>query len=155
MAMVNSRIIVIFLLIAFPSTGHAMTLRDFLVGGAIKNLARIFVKTTSLPKLKTKYINQIASMRDDKFRKYYTKFYVVYNQLPLDIKENFVFTENATKSEIIAKIEQVQKRDLMVIISKVPSEFIVDQTRYYSKSKDKYQNSIDEQRIWKRIIEKV
>lgn len=131
-----------------------MTLREFLVGGTIKNLARVFVNTSNLPELKSKYIKKIATMREDKFRKYYTKFYVVYKQLPSEIKESYAFSENATKTEVIAKIEQVKKRDLLAIISKVPSEFIVDQTNHYSRSKGK-QGPVDEKYLWKRIIEKV
>lgn len=153
--MVIFRTIIIALIIAIPSTSHAMTLREFLVGGTIKNLARIFVKTSNLPQIKTKYIKKIASMKEDKFRKYYMKFYVVYQQLPVDLKEDFVFTENATKTEIIGMIERVNKSDLLAIIDKVPSEFIVDQTRYYSRPKDKQQPTVDEKYLWKRIIEKV
>jgi hypothetical protein len=149
------RTILSSLIIVIPSTSHATTLREFLVGGTIKNLAKVFVKTSNLPKLKTKYINKIATMRDDKFRKYYTKFYVVYKQLPVDLKESYVFTENATKAEIVAMIKKVDKRDLLVIIDKIPSEFIVDQTKHYSRPKGKGQEPVDERYLWKRIIEKV
>jgi hypothetical protein len=149
------RIIIFSLIIVIPSTSHATTLREFLVGGTIKNLAKVFVKTSNLPKLKTKYINKIATMHEDKFRKYYTKFYVVYKQLPEDLKKSYVFTENATKAQIVAMIKKVDKQDLLVIIDKIPSEFIVDQTRHYSHPKGKGQEPVDEKYLWKRIIEKV
>lgn len=155
MAMATFRLFLVSLIIVIPSTSHATTLREFLVGGTIKTMARVFVKTSNLTRLKTKYIKQIATMKDDKFRRNYSKFYVVYTQLPPDLKESYSFRENATKTEIIAIIERVNKKDLFTIINKVPSEFIVAQTRYYSQPKDKQQEPVDEKRLWKRIIEKV
>ena len=146
---------IISVIILTPSTSHAMKLKEFLFFFSIKNMAKIFIKTSNLPKLKTKYIKMIEAMQEDKFRKNYMKFYVVYKQLPPDLKESYIFTEHASKTEIIRVIERVNKGDLLAIISKVPSEFIVDQTRFYTRPKDNQQEPVDERYLWKRIIEKV
>jgi ATP-dependent protease Clp ATPase subunit len=132
-------------------------LYDFIVGGTIKNLAKVFVKTSNLPQLKAKYTKMIAKMREDKFLKYYHKFYVVYTQLPADLRKDYVFTETITKQEVIAKIEHVDKRDLMKIISKVPSEFIVKQTKHYTSLKDQLpaNGQMNETFLWRRIIGKI
>ncbi len=152
------KLIIFILLLIFPSTSHAKaSLYDLVVGGTIKNLAKIYVKTSNLPKLKAKYIKTIANMREDKFQKYYGKFLVVYKQLPADLKQAYVFTDNADKKEVIEKIQRVKKRDLMVIISKVPSEFIVKQTKIYTPPKDQLPQNAhgNEMFLWRRIIQKI
>lgn len=152
------KIILFLLLITLPSTGHAsLTLYDFFVGGTIKNLAKVFVKTANLPQLKAKYTKMIIKMREDKFQKYYQKFYVVYKQLPADLRHDYVFSERISKQEVIAKIDQVSKRDLMKIISKVPSEFIVKQTKHYTRPQDQMpaNGQVNETFLWKRIIQKI
>jgi hypothetical protein len=154
------KITIFLLLIAVPSTCHAKPPRlyDFVVGGAIKNLAKIYIKTVNLAKLKDKYIKKIATMREDKFQKYYKKFYVVYKELPPEVKESYIFEENITKTQAISMINKVDKRDLITIINKIPSDFIVKQTKYYSHPPQGQlpQNSqVNEMFLWRRIIQKV
>jgi hypothetical protein len=153
------RLVVLSLLVVFPSNSYAQPrLYDFVVGGTIKNLAKIYVKTSNLPKLKDKYITKIMNMRDDKFRKYFMKFFVVYKQLPSDLQQTYVFTESTTKSDAIDLIHRVNKRDLIMIINKIPSEFIVKQTKNYSQPpKDQIPNSaqVNETFLWRRIIQKI
>ena len=153
------KLTIILLLFVVPSTSYAKgSLYDFVVGGTIKNLAKLYVKTSNLPKLKAKYIKKIEGMREDKFQKYYLKFFIVYKQLPVDLKQAYTFPENATKSQVIEKIDHVKKRDLIIIISKVPSEFIVKQTKTYSHSPQDQlpgHGPVNEMFLWRRIIQKV
>lgn len=148
----------IFLVLFFSApTCHAGSLYDFFVGGAIKNLAKLYVRTSNLPKLKAKYIKQITKMKEDKFRKHYMLFYDVYQELPPDLRQKFVFTDATTKTEVIQKIDTLKKKDLIIIINKIPSDFILRKTRYYSnKQRDPAPNAPEknEMQIWKNIIHK-
>jgi hypothetical protein len=153
------RLIIFLLLFIFPSNSYAKaSLYDLLVGGTIKNFARIYVKTSNLPKLKAKYVKKIANMREDKFQRNYMKFFTVYKQLPVDVKQTYIFPEKTTKSKVIDMIGQVNKRDLMAMISKVPSEFIVKQARCYSRPP---QQELPENApvngifLWRRIVQKI
>jgi hypothetical protein len=131
---------------------------DLVVGGTIKNLAKIYVKTTNLSKLKAKYIQVITNMKEERFQKNYRKFFVVYKQLPTNLQQDYVFNENATKSEVINMIDRVNKRDIMKIINKVPCEFITKQTRQYSSPQAPLPNQpsqVNETFVWKRIIQKI
>ncbi len=150
------KLVFFILLFAYPSTSHA-SFFDLLIGGTIKNLAKIYVKTTNLPKLKAKYKTKIANMREDKFQKYYLKFFIVYKQLPDDLKKSYIFTENTTKSEVIEKIDRVNKKDLMKIINKIPCDFIVKQTRHYTPKDQIPPNGepVNEMFLWRRIIQKI
>ncbi len=157
--LLRSTIIIFLLFVLFPANGEAKgSIYDVVVGGTIKTLARVFVKTSNLPKLKAKYIKKIITMREDKFQKYYGKFFVVYKQLPDNIKQYYVFTENTSKTDVINMIDQVNKRDLLKIINKVPSEFIMQQTRqYYHPSQDHMpgNTSVNETFLWKKLIQKI
>ncbi|MDE2027274.1 MAG: hypothetical protein KGK03_07300 [Candidatus Omnitrophica bacterium] len=126
------RSVILLLLLLLPASYAQASLYDLIVGGTIKTLAKVYVKTSNLPKLKAKYIKKISGMREDKFRKYYMKFFVVYQQLPSNLKQTYAFTEKTTRSQVIRMINGVNKRDILTVINKVPTEFIVRQTRYYS-----------------------
>ena len=153
------KLIIFLLLLVLPSNSYARcSLYDFVVGGTIKTLAKIYVKTSNLPKLKAKYIQKITNMKEDKFHKYYTRFYDVYKELPPDLKQKYVFTDKVTKAEVIHKIEAVNKRDLIGIINKIPSDFISRKTKYYlhkSHEQSPHRPVVNEMFIWRSIIQKV
>ena len=154
--MLKKSIIFILLFVSVPNCYAQPSLYDFVVGGTIKTLARVFIKTSNLPKLKDKYIRMIEKMKEEKFQKHYTQFYDVYKELPPDLKEKYVFSDKATKQEVIHHIETVNKRDLMVIISKIPSEFIVNKTKYYThKPQNQPAPQVNEMFLWRSIIQKV
>ena len=103
----NVSLIVFLLLFAFPASSHANdTLYEFMVGGTIKNLAKIYVMTSNLPRLKAKYIKKITNMKEDKFQKNYRKFYAVFEHLPPAIKRGYNFTPNTSRAELIQAINQ-------------------------------------------------
>ncbi len=146
------------LFLCAPNCYAKSSLYDVVVGVAIKTLAKIYVKTSNLKKLKAKYIHKIAHMKDDKFKKNYMKFYEVYKELPIDIKAKYVFTDKTTKDEVIERIASVKKKDLIAIINKIPSEFILHKTRHYTKkpgSSSQPQPQVNEMFLWRSIIEKV
>ncbi len=153
------KIIIFLLLLIFPANSYAKgSLYDFVVGGTIKTLAKIYVKTSNLTKLKSKYIKKITNMKDDKFNKYYMQFYDVYKELPPDLKQKYVFTDQVTKAEVIQKIDTVNKRDLIGIINKIPSDFILRKTKYYlhkSHEQSPHRPVVNEMFLWRSIIQKV
>lgn len=151
-------ILFILFLILAPDCYARGSVYDFVVGGTIKNLAKIYVETSNLTKIKSKYIKKIVNMREDKFLKYYNQFYEVYRELPSDLKQMYVFTDKTTKSEVLKRINTVNKKDLIVIINKIPSDFILRKTRYYlhkPHNQPPKQPIVNEMFLWRSIIQKV
>jgi hypothetical protein len=156
------KLTIFLLLLVIPSTGHAKgNFYDFMVGGTIKNLAKVYVKTTNLGKLKEKYKKVVLNMKPERFKKNFMKFFKVYKQLPPELQKDYVFTENTTKADVIALIDKTSKRDIIKIINKIPSDFIVDQTRHYSPPPQgsnlpqSQPPQVNEMFLWKRIMQKV
>jgi hypothetical protein len=150
-------ILLIVLFFVFPANAHADgNLYDLVVGGAIKNLAKIYVATSNLPRLKAKYTNKLEHMREDKFEKNYRKFYVVYEHLPPSVKKDFDFKPNTSRAELIQAINRVTRHDLIVTINKIPSQMITRQAKSYAKPKQiTGQPRVDEKFLWHRIVEKI
>lgn len=157
MPLPNISLILIILLFAFPSNSRAdATLYDLVVGGTIKNMAKIYVVTSNLPKLKAKYVKKITTMKEEKFQKNYRKFYVVFEHLPPAIKQGYDFTPNTKRAELIQVINHISKKDLISIINKIPSEMITRQAKSYSQPKQvSGQASVDEMFFWHRLVEKI
>jgi len=157
MSFLNIGVILIILLFAFPSNSRAdVTLYELVVGGAIKNLAKIYVMTSNLPKLKAKYVKKITHMREEKFQKNYRKFYAVFEHLPPAIKQSYDFTPNTSRAELIRAINHASKKDLISLINKIPSEMITRQAKSYSRPKQlSGQASVDEMFFWRRLVEKI
>jgi len=151
------RFLILVLLLFLPSNSYAqITLHDWVVGGALKTLAKIYVKTSNLPKLKSKYIRKIESMKVEKFSRSYKKFYLLYEQLPADLKQKYLFTDQSTKSDVIEVIDRINKKDLMAIINRIPGEFIVKQAIKYSPQS---QNQLPAQPhaifLWRSIVQRI
>jgi hypothetical protein len=157
MSLSNISLILITLLFAFPSDSRAdATLYDLVVGGTIKNLAKIYIITSNLPKIKAKYVKKITNMREEKFQKNYRKFYIVFEHLPPAIKQGYDFTPNTSRAELILAINHVSKKDLISIINKIPSEMITRQAKRYSQPKQVHgHDSVDEMFFWRRLVEKM
>ena len=156
--MFSKATLILCLLLIPASDCHAGNLYDFVVGGTIKNLAKIYVKTSNLPKLKAKYIKKIANMKEDKFKKHYMKFYEVYKDLPTALKQKYVFTDTPNKAEIIHSIDTVNKRDLITIINKIPSDFITKKAKIYAQpSQEQLSNhsQMNGASIWGSLVQKI
>ena len=155
----NLKIFIFLFMLALPADSNAqVTMYDWVVGGTLKNLAKVYVNTANLPELKNKYIKKITNMRDDKFHKNYMKFYTAYKELPPDLKQHYIFTEQSTKINVIHTINVINKKELIAIINSVPSDFITKQTRnYMPQPQDMSPNQIrgEVMFLWSSLIQKI
>ena len=133
-------------------------LGDYAIAGTIKTLAKIFVQTTDLDKVKTKQIKALSRLKEAKFQKQYTEIYIVLKDVPPELLRHYGMIEHMSKQEAIEEIQRIEKSDLIELINKIPDQVIVkyvkDSLRQKAcQLKDKiFLQQIDS--LWNKFIEK-
>lgn len=133
-------------------------IEDKIIGSTFKTLAKAFVVTVDINKLKQVNIDKIKRIDEEKFRKRYIALYRVVKDLPFPLKASYKITEHMTKEQAEQIIDSLDKQKIYRIIDAVPDRIIVDQFRQYlGSAKQKLQRTnIVEQinKLWNKIIKK-
>ena len=133
-------------------------LGDYAIAGTIKTLAKIFVQTTDLDKVKTRQIKVLLRMKEAKFQKQYTEIYIVLKDIPPELRLHYGIIEHMSKEEAIKEIRRIRKSDLIELIDKIPDQFIVKYVKDFlgqkaCQLKDKaFLQQIDS--LWNKLIQK-
>lgn len=123
----------------------AASLEDKIISSTFKVLAKAFVLTTDIDKLKRENIAKLAKMDDEKFQMRYSKVYALAKDLPQSLKSRYKFTENMSKEQAIKDIKLLDKDRIYEIIDLVPDKIIADEFRLrlrYRKQKVPNENLI-------------
>ncbi len=133
-------------------------LSDNAIAGTIKTLAKVFVQTIDLEKVKTKHIESLLKMNEAKFQKRYTKIYDVLKSIPLELRTHYGVTEHMTQKDAIRDIRRLDKTDLVQIIDGIPDQVIIKYAKDYLRHKaHQVKDQIFLQQIdslWKKITQK-
>jgi len=133
-------------------------LGDKLIASTFKTLAKTFVASADMDKLKTENIRKLNKMNEAKFRKRYAKVYATVKELPIQMRLKYGITEAMTKEQAVRSIESVNKPDIYRLIDNIPDAFIVVEFRQYlSRTKQQIQdnNSITQvKKLWGKMIAK-
>jgi len=138
--------------------GNVDDLADYTIAGTIKTLAKIFVRTVDLEKVKARQIKALSKMKEAKFQKRYAEVYNVLKDLPPGLLAHEGITEHMTKQEAIKEIRRIDKPDLIDSIDKIPDHVIVKYVKEWLRrkphqSKDKtFLQQTDS--LWKKFIQK-
>ncbi len=97
------------------------------IGGTFKTLARGYVVTADIEKLKAGKIARIEHMRDDWFAEKYAELYEVIKGMPLKIRTRYGVTEHLTRAQAVRIIRGLDKGKLYEIIDNVPDRLIAEQ----------------------------
>jgi len=117
-----------------PTSSFADNLNpENLVAMTLKTLAKGYVLTMDVTKVKTKEIKKISGMNDAKFHKQYQRVYDVLKGIPSQMRVRYGLSENMTKQKAIENIGQMQKKDMMKFIDGVPDKVIVKEVNDYFK----------------------
>lgn len=108
---------------------------DYAIAGTIKTLARIFVQTADLDRIKNKQIKALSRMDEAKFRKRYGEICPVFKDVPPELLSRYEITGHMTKEEAIKDIRLLNKSDLLQIIDKIPDHVIVKYMNGYLRQK--------------------
>ena len=131
---------------------------DNSIAVTIKVLAKAFVQTADLEKIKTKHVKSLLKMNEEKFQKRYSEIYDVLKDIPLELRTHYGVTEHMTKEEVIRDVRSLDKKDLIQIIDGIPDQAVIKHVKNYLRHKaDQAKDQIFLQQIdslWKRIIQK-
>jgi len=130
---------------------------DAIIGSTFKTLAKAFIATADIDKLKQINVYKLAKKDDAKFRTQYAKIYLVLKQCPA-IVSKYGLTEDLTKKQAIEKLKSLNKEDMYWALKSVPNRVIADEFRKYildEKQALKNSNVVEKvKQVWNRMIEK-
>lgn len=135
------------------------SVNDRIIGAAFKALAKTFVLTADMDKLKRDNIVKIRNMDEAKFKKRYTRVYAAIKGLPEKVKITYGISDVMDKKQAVRNIESLDKKKACEIIDAVPDALIAKEfLRYISNKKGQTrQTNVTEQVsiFWKRTTEKL
>lgn len=130
---------------------------DTIIGSTFKTLAKAFVVTANIDKLKKDNIEKLKKKNNDKFRAQYVNFFNILKDSS-SFNTRYGLTENMTKDEAIEKIKSLDKKKIYAVIDDIPNTVIADQFRLYlEQKKQQIQKSnmvVQIRKTWDRIIKK-
>lgn len=128
---------------------------DHAVAVTFKTLAKGYVATVDLEKIKKNQIAHLNKMNDEKFKKHFQKVSLVLKSLPSEFRIKYGLKDSMTKEDITEKISRLDKKDINQMIDDVPDAFIVFQFKQYLGSlKEDFEQSNVIQKIhefWDKI----
>lgn len=128
---------------------------DNIIGSTFKTLAKAFVSTVDLEKLKKENIEKLNKMDEIKFRKHYMRLYKVIKDCPL-VRDSYGLNEGLTRDEAVGKINSLERIKIYEILDSIPNSFIASQFRLYlSERKQEIQKSnimLQIREFWGRMI---
>lgn len=107
---------------------------DRAIASTFKALAKGFVFTVDLEKIKQENTARISAMKDEKYRRHYLKAFAFTQELPAGIRQQYGLGENMTKEEAIKAIRRLNKERVYLIIDAVPDALIAREFRKYLSS---------------------
>lgn len=149
------------LIVSLAGAGFAadnITAEDRIIGGAFKGLAKAYVATANIDKLKANNVRKIEIMKEERFRKRCAEVYAFAKEVPLKIRLKYGFTAQTTKAEAIRIIEKLDKPKLYEIIDNVPDPVIAD--KFLEEMKGDAAGAGDNlmdavRRAWERLVQKL
>lgn len=96
------------------------------IGATFKTLAKAYVATADIEKLKVKKVQRIESMNEEWFDEKYAEVYLDIRQMPPAIPKKYGVTERMTKSQAIRIIRSLDKKKLYEIIDNLPDAVITE-----------------------------
>lgn len=128
------KFILIFFMVLMPAVCCAQEKQaweDVLIGSSFKTLAKAFVATADIKKIKRANIEKLDRMDDEKFKKRYLKAYDVVKDLPPDFKKTYGISEAMSKEQAIKNLKILDKNKIYELIDAVPNKTISRQFKDY------------------------
>lgn len=127
---------------------------DNIIGSTFKTLAKAFVSTSDIEKIKKNNIEKLKKMDEANFRKRYNRIFNTIKDAPF-LKDSYGLTQDLTKQEAIEKICSLDKKKIYAVLNSVPNTFIANQFRLYlTEKKQEIQKSniaVQIRQLWNKI----
>jgi len=132
--------------------------KDKLVASTFKALAKTFIATADIDRLKRDNIRKIDKMNEIKFRKKFKEIYIIIKDLPISIRLEYGIREDMTKEQVMGEIGSLNKATIYRLIDRIPDTFIATQFRNYMVhgKQEIQQNNLAGQigKIWEKMTSK-
>ncbi|MCR4338154.1 MAG: hypothetical protein NUV91_10155 [Candidatus Omnitrophica bacterium] len=129
---------------------------DKIISATFKTLAKAFVATTDIEKLKKKNIDKLNKMDEEKFKKKYAETYKIIKDLPAPLKTRYGIIDKMTKEHAVRNIHSLDKKKTYEIIDAIPDAIIAREFKEsLEKEKEQMKNSnvVEQiQKSWNRMI---
>jgi hypothetical protein len=136
-----------------------VNIEDMIIGSMFKILAKTFVVTVDIDKLKKNNIEKLNKMDEEKFKRRYAKVYEGIKDLPNELKVSYGITEHMPKEQVIKDIESFDKEKIYETIDSIPDKIIATQFKQYlsEKQQEMRKSNLVEQinKFWDKMTEKV
>ncbi len=147
------------ILVFFPKALYAqdrVSVMDHAIASPFKILAKGYVATVDLERIKKNQIAHLNKINDEKFKKHFRKASLVLSTLPSEFKIKYGFKNSMTKGDVIEEIARLDKKDINQIIDDIPDVFIAFQFKQYlaSLKEDIGQSNVVQKinEFWNKII---
>jgi hypothetical protein len=148
----------VFFAVAAFAGEESTWLGDKMIASSVRVMAKTYVRTTNLKKLKRTHIERIKQQDDDTFHTYYTHTLDVIKNSPR-LKGEFALDENMSRQQAMERLQKIDKDTLCRIIDAVPDSVIAVRFRAYTASRnDELKGKDVTQRIetgWKSIQQRL
>lgn len=138
----------------------ASSISDYAFASTLKTLAKTFIQTVGVEKLKKKHLKSLHKMSDGKFHKRYAEVFVILKDIPSKLRVEYGINENMSKDKTIAMIERLDNKKVLSFIDRVPDQVVVKHANDYLKQMSheaKVNNQMFLQQInslWEKVIHK-
>lgn len=131
-------------------------LDDRIIASTFKGLAKAFVASSDIKKLKKDGIAKLEKMDEEKFKARYRKVFAVIKNLPPMLRLQYGITENLPPQQAIVNIRLLDKNRIYEAIDAVPDAVIAAEFKRYLYQKEqgvKNSPTIESiNKLWNRII---
>jgi ATP-dependent protease Clp ATPase subunit len=138
---------------------ESVSLEDKVIGGTFKGLAKMYVATCDVNKLKKENIAVMNKMSDEKFNKRYARVYRVIRYMPDKLKSEYGIAENMSREQVIKNINSLDKDRMYEIVDAIPDTAIANEFKRYldRKKQDIAKSNTFEQvnRFWSDMLKKL
>lgn len=135
------------------------TLRDRVIGAAFKGLASTYLAAYDMEKGKKEAIGRLEAMSDEAFVKDYAEVWPVLEGLPENLRTQSGISNTMTRSQLIARVQEIKKEELRGLINAVPDEAISREfDAYAARTGDKLRHSdpvLQIQKAWQQVMDKI
>lgn len=102
------------------------TATEALVIGTVKNLAKIYISTIDIEKMRKRGLEELNAITDKEFNKEYAKVFIYVDEIPKYYVKHYGITKNLTKQKTITLIKKLSKKDLTLMVKNTPDKIIID-----------------------------
>jgi hypothetical protein len=150
--------VVLFILPTAAFATETEKISERIIGATFKALAKGFVATQDIQRIKQNNIKKIRNMPEEKFRLRYARVFSVVKDLPLDLRLKYNINAQMTKAQAVQNISSLDKPKVYKAIDSIPDKFITHQFRAYlvAKKQDIANSNVIQQikKFWRGKVKK-